>query len=293
MKVLAPILLFIFASVFNVLTLAEDINKNETTFITDKKELLKDDHRLLKTSDDSHLDAIGRIQVIFKDYRYKKCSSTLIALRPGESSDIVQTVKHCFDNEKSSLLLVKWESTLASGKIIKRTATVLQSALHSDLLLLKLDRPISFKKIRPILIPPESFEAREILSDFTSESIVAGYSSDRLKGQKGSILTYTRNERAPFTLKTFLDSHYLESVTYKGASGGAFIVKADLSKRDKTVKNPYSQYYYLGTIKGGISLNLSEDRRIFFNSMGSLGSDKTRIIPLGQASIEFPYHDLF
>lgn len=238
--------------------------EEEIIYISDDTELIKVDKRKRKSkSSPDYLDSVGRIEISFKDKRLGKCSGTLIATTPGQSSRVIQTAAHCFGNTKTEtkydIEKIIWSVTTKSGLDISKELTIESIDFKNDLATTSFINKIPFSTIKPALVETEYvFSPAELLTAYGQNGITvsAGYSADEHKGDKGKTLTYEEisYRRIWSTIGQDYNNVYkLNTVVYSGASGGAVLFYADLSYEE--IENPYTQMFYMGTI---ISLDGSD-----------------------------------
>jgi hypothetical protein len=115
------------------------------------------------------------------------------------------------------------------GEVVKRRlAEIFFAETHQgDYFIGRLDRPISYSKIKPLLNGPADYS--DLLDDEEfpgAFATMAGFSRDSGRGQNGKVMTYDNCKLAGGQGGLKMGHCY----TYGGASGGATVVTVDLSK---------------------------------------------------------------
>ncbi|MDB4450968.1 hypothetical protein N9121_01300 [Pseudomonadales bacterium] len=194
---------------------------------------------------------------------YKHCSVSLVSDTVGGDGQIVVGAGHCivqwisgssmkqspYVNELRQTISGKhWERdtvhdwvfnkentvfifTSHSGKVIKRRLADIFFAEtdKGDYFIGKLDSPIPYSQIKPLLNAPADYSDLLDKKEFPGAfATMAGFSRDSGRGQHGKVMTYDNCKLAGGQNGKKMGHCF----TYGGASGGATTVTIDLSKAD-------------------------------------------------------------
>ena len=193
--------------------------------------------------------------------KYENCSVSLVSDTVGGDGQIVVGAGHCIvqwvsgtasksspyigelRNTKSGKhwkrdTVYDWEYkqentvmifTSNTGEVVKRRLAEIFFAEtdKGDYFIGKLDNPISYSKIKPLLNAPADYSDLLDKEEFPGAfATMAGFSRDSGRGQNGKVMTYDNCKLAGGQNGLKMGHCY----TYGGASGGATTVTLDLSK---------------------------------------------------------------
>lgn len=217
-------------------------NKNLISKIdTTKKKLshnkkLSNDTRILVTKDSpSWTHTIGKLIIPTKleflskrKYRKKdeKCSATLVNIDENKNSSIIITASHCFNSYNPKAGLIKFIIRDKNQKMIFRTAKILFNSNFNikkmnsttDFAILSLNKPISFNKVKPLIIKKYSFSSLQKMYKNNFGSL-GGFSNDI--AEYGSMLSYDPKCKLSSYSKVYGAS---TCKGFQGASGGPIIL---------------------------------------------------------------------
>lgn len=263
---------------------------SETIFIEDLKKIEKLDKRKIRTSNSpGYLNATGKLITTFSNGDQSLCSANLVDTQINRASRILLTAEHCFSttNTKGERLPsiepvhIIWTTQVGEQQLV-RNAFIRHKDKATDTAVLSLDISIAFSEIKPLFLATNLFEKNlgRIISDFESTASLVGYSSDEKKGQYGKILTYTEaiNAKGVVAAKDEVgrDMFKISAVSYGGASGGAFSMRAsELTKKSLLLDKSTNQRLFLGLSSTVARQGLEKDT--LFGTRQIYGSPETFI----------------
>lgn len=211
----------------------------------DRRELVGDDAPIWTKS-------IGRLIIPKKITRiskrkYKtnfgKCSATLVSDGSYNKLRIIITASHCLTNYNETAGELRFVIKNRRGVVDYRRVSIYKDSnfnikklkTTTDYAILILDKPISKKDIKPMLITKDSFTTLQKNNKKHFASL-AGYSSDI--GDFGSSLTYDKRCKVKYFDKMYGASN---CIGYKGASGGPIVMTT-------IKKNRFKKYNFIGVV---------------------------------------------
>jgi len=146
---------------------------------------------------------------------------------------------HDWDFEQENTVITFTSNT---GLVVKRRlAEIFYAETHQgDYFIGRLDSPIPYSQIQPLLNAPADYSDLLSQEDFPSAfATMAGFSHDSGKGQNGQVMTYDNCELMGGANGRKMGHCY----TYSGASGGATTVTVDLSKSSDDNAEFWLEYF--------------------------------------------------
>ncbi len=131
--------------------------------------------------------------------------------------------------------------TSSGGQKVERQLAQIFSAhmAHQDYFIGRLDRPIPYSQIKPLLNSPADYSDMLDQDEFPGAfATMAGFSADSGRGENGNKMTYDVCMLAGGQQGYKMGHCY----TYGGASGGATAVTVDLSKSDPETAEFWIEY---------------------------------------------------
>ena len=200
------------------------------------KKKLKNDTRILVTKDSPEwTHSIGKLIIPTKleflsktKYRKqnKKCSATLVNIRNNVDSKVLLTASHCLEMFNPKAGQIKFTIRDQNKKMIFRTAKIRFDSKFdikkmkstTDFAILTLNKKISFKKVKPMIIKKYSFDTLQEVYTNNFGSL-GGFSNDI--AAYGSMLTYDPKCK----LSTYSRMYGASTCKgFKGASGGPIVL---------------------------------------------------------------------
>jgi len=217
---------------------------NVTIFLRHQRQLAKNDTRLV-VNENSPIwtKSIGRLIIPTKityitkkryNVKQKKCSATLVNLQGYKKSRVIVTASHCLEKFDKKAGDIRFIIRDKKNEIQTRLAYIINDSkfskkkikTNSDYAILVLNRAISSKDIKPLLVEDKSFV--DLKNDYEiSFGSLGGFSKDI--GDYGLSLTYDPKCKLKPHSKTYAFS---TCSGYKGASGGPVII--NLSNDNKS-----------------------------------------------------------
>ena len=240
-----------------------------------KKKLDKDTRKIVTRNSPAWTHSIGQLIIPLKLHfinkkRYtvknKKCSATLVNLKENEDSNIIITASHCIQKYNKQAGPLKFVIQNNKKNMVYRIATIKYDSHFdinnmkstTDFAILKLQRPILNKEVKPIVIQNNSFRSLQ-KSSLQSFGSLAGFSNDI--AQYGKKLTYDPK----CTIKEYNQMYGKSSCSgFSGASGGAIMLTT-------TNDNKKFQYHFIGVVSHFRNKNYKNiffaPHHLFFNEL--------------------------
>ena len=180
-----------------------------------------DTRQVFSRASPTWLAAVGKLDVPGQKWEnadthnYEEhCTATLMGSGSARDSRFILSAWHCLENYGDLSKPILFSLPLAG---ITREATVVATggSMKADWALLKLRKPVSQTQVRPF--PAHATTEGE------ATLTMAGYSSDNLLGQGGSVLTYDTQCHKLTTTATAVTTNCR---AMKGASGGPVVADA-------------------------------------------------------------------
>jgi len=220
--------------------------------ISHQKNLSGDTRILVSKDSPSWTHSIGRLLIPTKleflskkKYRKekKKCSATLVNIDKRSDSSIIITASHCVNSFNPKAGQIKFLIRDKNNKMIYRTASIVFNSNFNikkmksttDFAILLLNKKISYKKIKPIIVRKYSLNTLQKAHKNNFGSL-GGFSSDI--ASYGVNLTYDPKCK----LSTFSKMYAASTCKgFKGASGGPIMLT--------TINdNKTFQYHFVGVV---------------------------------------------
>lgn len=244
-----------------------------TANIAGQESLHPDDKRKARSaSTPKYLNAVGRLLITHSDGKVGICTAQLTSYTPGEASRVLTSNAHCFDGNVES---IRWETFTNGGKVISKRAFLKHAEDNTDTAVLVLRDKVPFNQVQPLLMDNEGYDAKGMIQAYATRGLVAaGYSSDQEKGGSGSKLTYDDSIRASKAEDVDYLFTIVDTVTFKGASGGALIAKhSEFGEYNlRPTANPHKQHFLVGTLIGNIVNKPSNE---ITSANGAVGGNKS------------------
>ena len=219
------------------------LDKEEIIQVADTIKRATDSREIYNKNSPEFLETYGKIFV----NGAQRCTGNIVVHKEGADSHYVTTAAHCFKNNEATKARITIEFTKRDGTMVRRRLTTHKIDKEYDYAIMKLDRVIPNSLIRPLMVADYNYD--EIMTtDYGTVNpysiTYAGFSSDKIKGDGGRVLTYDRKcKMTGVGSKGIVDTN---CIAYHGASGGAFVISVtDKDNNDKVT------HYFVGVNHSG------------------------------------------